>query len=46
VWREVLPNLRSTLLALLGLRFVEGVYVVSTAAFLQLGPRPPEATGP
>jgi peptide/nickel transport system permease protein len=43
VWREVLPNLRSTLLALLGLRFVEGVYVVSTAAFLQLGPRPPEA---
>ena len=43
VWREVLPNLRATLVALLGLRFVEGVYVVSTAAFLQLGPRPPEA---
>ncbi|MFD0260983.1 ABC transporter permease subunit [Kitasatospora indigofera] len=41
--REVLPNLRSTLLALFGLRFVEGVYVVSVAAFLQLGPRPPEA---
>ncbi len=41
--REVLPNLRSTLLALFGLRFVEGVYVVSVAAFLQLGPQPPEA---
>ncbi|MGW4651177.1 ABC transporter permease [Kitasatospora sp. NPDC004289] len=41
--REVLPNLRATLLALLGLRFVEGVYVVSIAAFLQLGPQPPEA---
>ncbi|MDF0376242.1 ABC transporter permease subunit [Streptomyces sp. KA12] len=40
---EVLPNLRATLLALFGLRFVEGVYVVSVAAFLQLGPQPPEA---
>ncbi|WP_371501526.1 ABC transporter permease subunit [Kitasatospora sp. NBC_00374] len=43
VVREVLPNLRATLLALFGLRFVEGVYVVSVAAFLQLGPQPPEA---
>ncbi|MEU2451067.1 ABC transporter permease subunit [Streptomyces sp. NPDC012765] len=41
--REVLPNLRATLVALFGLRFVEGVYVVSVAAFLQLGPQPPEA---
>ncbi|MFI2608945.1 ABC transporter permease [Kitasatospora sp. NPDC018619] len=41
--REVLPNLRSTVLALFGLRFVEGVYIVSVAAFLQLGPQPPEA---
>ncbi|MGW1728651.1 ABC transporter permease [Streptomyces sp. NPDC002306] len=41
--REVLPNLRATLLALFGLRFVEGVYVVSVAAFLQLGPQPPQA---
>ncbi|MEV6976568.1 ABC transporter permease subunit [Kitasatospora sp. NPDC093806] len=41
--REVLPNLRATVLALFGLRFVEGVYVVSVAAFLQLGPQPPEA---
>ncbi|MFJ9843279.1 ABC transporter permease [Kitasatospora sp. NPDC101155] len=41
--REVLPNLRSTILALFGLRFVEGVYIVSVAAFLQLGPQPPEA---
>ncbi|MFI6157165.1 ABC transporter permease subunit [Kitasatospora sp. NPDC051170] len=40
---EVLPNLRSTVLALFGLRFVEGVYIVSVAAFLQLGPQPPEA---
>ncbi|MEV7184521.1 ABC transporter permease subunit [Kitasatospora sp. NPDC093102] len=40
---EVLPNLRSTVLALFGLRFVEGIYIVSVAAFLQLGPQPPEA---
>ncbi|MFJ9446260.1 ABC transporter permease subunit [Kitasatospora sp. NPDC101235] len=40
---EVLPNLRFTVLALFGLRFVEGVYIVSVAAFLQLGPQPPEA---
>jgi peptide/nickel transport system permease protein len=43
VAREVLPNLRWTLLALLGLRFVEAVYVVSTAGFLQIGPQPPAA---
>ncbi|MHA6622395.1 ABC transporter permease subunit [Pseudonocardia sp. DLS-67] len=36
VWREVLPNLRTTIVTMLGLRFVEAVYVVSTAAFLQL----------
>ncbi len=41
--RELLPNLRSTVLALFGLRFVEAVYVVSMAGFLQLGPRPPAA---
>ncbi|MFE3054376.1 ABC transporter permease subunit [Nocardia sp. NPDC059239] len=34
--REVLPNLRPTILAQLGLRFVEAIYLVSTAAFLQL----------
>ncbi|MFE3254471.1 ABC transporter permease subunit [Nocardia sp. NPDC059091] len=34
--REVLPNLRPTVLAQLGLRFVEAIYLVSTAAFLQL----------
>ncbi|GHC54709.1 ABC transporter permease [Streptomyces cinnamoneus] len=39
--REILPNLRSTVLALFGLRFVEAVYVISVAAFLQLGPQPP-----
>lgn len=41
--RESLPNLRSTLLTLFGLRFVEAVYVVSAAAFLQVGPQPPAA---
>ncbi|MEV7010649.1 ABC transporter permease [Streptosporangium sp. NPDC051022] len=43
VFREVLPNLRSTVLALFGLRFVAAVYVVATAAFLQIGPQPPAA---
>ncbi|MGI5217642.1 ABC transporter permease subunit [Nocardia sp. CA-290969] len=36
VTRELLPNLRETLLTQLGLRFVEAMYLVSTAAFLQL----------
>ncbi|MGW2633415.1 ABC transporter permease [Streptomyces chattanoogensis] len=43
VVREILPNLRATLLALFGLRFVAAVYVVSTAGFLQVGPQPPAA---
>ncbi|MGK5555645.1 ABC transporter permease [Actinomadura kijaniata] len=43
VWREVLPNLRATLLALFGLRFVAAVYLVATAGFLQIGPQPPAA---
>ncbi|MEU0543722.1 ABC transporter permease subunit [Nocardia sp. NPDC005978] len=43
VLREVLPNLRATLLALFGLRFVAAVYLVATAAFLQIGPQPPAA---
>ncbi|MGP3989807.1 ABC transporter permease [Streptomyces sp. 3N207] len=41
--RELLPNLRATVLALFGLRFVEAVYVISLAGFLQLGPQPPDA---
>ncbi|MFI5617950.1 ABC transporter permease [Streptomyces sp. NPDC051567] len=41
--RELLPNLRATVLALFGLRFVEAVYVISMAGFLQIGPRPPAA---
>lgn len=41
--RELAPNLRSTLLALFGLRFVEAVYVISMAGFLQIGPQPPAA---
>ncbi|MFD7667656.1 ABC transporter permease [Streptomyces sp. NPDC059788] len=41
--REILPNLRATVLALFGLRFVDAVYVIAMAGFLQLGPRPPEA---
>ncbi|WP_239003756.1 ABC transporter permease [Nocardia panacis] len=36
VFREVIPNLREVLAAQLGLRFVEAVYLVSTASFLQL----------
>lgn len=43
VVRDVLPNLRATLLALFGLRFVAAVYVVATAGFLQVGPQPPAA---
>lgn len=43
VLREVLPNLRATLLALFGLRFVAAVYLVATAGFLQVGPQPPAA---
>jgi peptide/nickel transport system permease protein len=41
--RELLPNLRATLLAVFGLRFIEAVYIVSVAAFLQIGPQPPAA---
>ncbi|WP_232235986.1 ABC transporter permease subunit [Nocardia sp. BMG51109] len=36
IFREVLPNLRELVFTQLGLRFVEGMYVVATAAFLQL----------
>ena len=36
VVKEVLPNLRETTLTQLGLRFVEAIYLVSTAAFLAL----------
>lgn len=43
IWREVLPNLRATLLMLLCLRMVAAVYVVTTAAFLEIGPQPPAA---
>ncbi|MGW1055766.1 ABC transporter permease [Streptomyces sp. NPDC002521] len=39
--RELLPNLRSTVLTLFGLRFVDAVYVISMAGFLQIGPQPP-----
>jgi peptide/nickel transport system permease protein len=43
VWREILPNMRATLLALLGLRFVAAVGVLATAGFLQVGVQPPAA---
>lgn len=43
VFREILPNLRTTVLTLLGLRFVEAVKVVATAAFLGIGVQPPAA---
>ncbi|MFJ9367113.1 ABC transporter permease [Nocardia sp. NPDC101769] len=36
VTRELLPNLRPTIRTQLGLRFVEAIYLVGTAAFLQL----------
>lgn len=36
VFREVLPNMVTTIVTVFGLRFVEAFYVVSTAAFLQL----------
>lgn len=39
--RELLPNLRATVMTLFGLRFVEAFYVVSMAGFLQIGPQPP-----
>ncbi|PHQ51688.1 ABC transporter permease [Streptomyces cinnamoneus] len=41
--REILPNLRAVVAVLFGLRFVEAVYVVSMAGFLQIGPQPPAA---
>jgi peptide/nickel transport system permease protein len=43
VTRELAPALRSTVLATLGLRFVEAMYLVAGAAFLGIGPQPPEA---
>ncbi|MGC0416464.1 ABC transporter permease [Embleya sp. AB8] len=43
ILRELLPNLRGTLTTLFGLRFVEAVYVVTAAGFLQIGPQPPAA---
>lgn len=36
VFGEVLPNLRATVVTQFGLRFVEAMYLVSTAAFLQV----------
>ncbi|MET7508482.1 ABC transporter permease subunit [Streptomyces albidoflavus] len=39
--REILPNLRATVLTLFGLRFVEAFYIISMAGFLQIGPQPP-----
>ncbi|MEV6767586.1 ABC transporter permease subunit [Nocardia sp. NPDC051030] len=36
VFREMLPNMRELCCAQLGLRFVEGMYIASAAAFLQL----------
>ncbi|MFI6019062.1 ABC transporter permease [Streptomyces sp. NPDC051287] len=39
--REILPNLRATVVTLFGLRFVEAVYIISMAGFLQIGPQPP-----
>jgi peptide/nickel transport system permease protein len=43
VTRELAPALRGTVMATLGLRFVEAMYLVAGAAFLGIGPQPPEA---
>jgi peptide/nickel transport system permease protein len=43
VTRELAPALRGTVLATVGLRFVEALYLVAGAAFLGIGPQPPEA---
>lgn len=43
VWREVLPNLRAVLVTVLGLRFVEAVYLIATAGFLRVGIDPTDA---
>jgi peptide/nickel transport system permease protein len=43
VWREVLPNLRAVLVTVLGLRFVEAVYLIATAGFLGVGINPTDA---
>jgi peptide/nickel transport system permease protein len=43
ITRELAPALRGTVLATLGLRFVEAMYLVAGAAFLGIGAQPPEA---
>jgi peptide/nickel transport system permease protein len=43
VWREMLPNLRAVLVTVLGLRFVEAVYLIATAGFLGVGIHPTDA---
>jgi peptide/nickel transport system permease protein len=43
ITREIAPALRGTVLATLGLRFVEAMYLVAGAAFLGIGPQPPQA---
>ncbi|MBK0326875.1 ABC transporter permease [Rhodobacteraceae bacterium F11138] len=43
IFREILPNALSPLVAELGLRFIFAVLFVSTLSFLGLGVQPPEA---
>jgi peptide/nickel transport system permease protein len=43
MWREIMPNAISPLLAELGLRFVFAVILLSTLSFLGLGIQPPTA---
>ncbi len=43
MWREILPNVWTPLLAELGLRFVFAVLFLSTLSFLGLGIQPPTA---
>jgi len=43
VFREIMPNALSTLVAEMGLRFIFMILVVSTLSFLGLGVQPPQA---
>ena len=43
IFREILPNALSPLVAELGLRFIFAILFISTLSFLGLGIQPPEA---
>lgn len=43
MWRELLPNIRATMLADLGLRITVSILLITSASFLGVGLRPPTA---